>query len=351
MKILANSSKKGIVLVSMLITLLLFAQIAFAATSESVKMNVVAPSQAKPGETLRIAISILNLNEGTEINATEQAIQQSEALYKSASDQKNNITINEIDFEIPIQAINAKTADSFFKKEKMVLNENLLPSGTALMLRKNLRKEFRDKTSAENLTVEQIKAYADQETQLNELIAKGRHTELIEIPVPPDVAEGTTLNIPINVSYTDSTGEVTSLAHQTSVKVTSNPVPKKAVVIIVDAARADMMYNTVSDGLAGNISTLLDNGVKFTEAKTIFPSVTPPGHSAILTGAYPANNGIVGFTWFNKSTQEFVSYGSKVDMFFPPPRVNQDLNTQTIFEEYNADDPCELPRSELRGVH
>ena len=42
---------------------------------------------------------------------------------------------------------------------------------------------------------------------------------------------------------------------------------------------------------------------------TIFPSITPAATTAIITGEYPAANGIVGASWFDAGSQDVAYYG------------------------------------------
>lgn len=42
---------------------------------------------------------------------------------------------------------------------------------------------------------------------------------------------------------------------------------------------------------------------------TIFPSITPAATAALITGAYPAENGIVGASWYDRDRDEIAYYG------------------------------------------
>ncbi|MFH1774400.1 MAG: alkaline phosphatase family protein, partial [Methanobacteriota archaeon] len=304
------------------VAVLLIPSIVFGATSDdSIKVNIVAPSQIKPGDTLKLWVFVSNLKEEFTIQSSQSALQQVDSLSSSTL---TKITINKIEFENPFQS-------KALSQQEKVVNRKLTASGDALKLRKLLREELYNKLSTENVTLEQLKAYADKEEQLNKLIAKGRHSSLIEIPVPKDSPEGTTVTIPIKVSYS-SEGSLSaqSIDSFIQVTVTSNPVPKKAVIIIVDGAKRDAMYQYADGNSSSYFSELMRSGAKFTETETIFPSITPPGHAAILTGTYPKNSGIAGFRWFNKATREYTDYGdiwSKITY-----KVDEDLQAQTIFE-------------------
>src|SRR5688572_22913967 len=42
---------------------------------------------------------------------------------------------------------------------------------------------------------------------------------------------------------------------------------------------------------------------------TIVPSITPAATSSIITGAYPAEHGIAGASWYDETLQEIAYYG------------------------------------------
>lgn len=80
---------------------------------------------------------------------------------------------------------------------------------------------------------------------------------------------------------------------------------------------------------------------------SIFPSITPAATAAIITGAYPAENGIVGAAWFDKSAGQVAYYGD--DMWVAARegfgtflrdflvRLNGDrLRVPTLFERVEA---------------
>lgn len=42
---------------------------------------------------------------------------------------------------------------------------------------------------------------------------------------------------------------------------------------------------------------------------TMFPSITPAATSTIITGAYPAEHGIAGASWYDSAREEIAYYG------------------------------------------
>ncbi|HWC75910.1 MAG TPA: alkaline phosphatase family protein, partial [Blastocatellia bacterium] len=74
------------------------------------------------------------------------------------------------------------------------------------------------------------------------------------------------------------------------------------VVITVDQFRADFLDRFAHLFGPGGFRRLLKDGAFFANANYDYvPTYTAPGHAAIFTGAGPAQNGIVGNTWFDRA--------------------------------------------------
>jgi hypothetical protein len=54
---------------------------------------------------------------------------------------------------------------------------------------------------------------------------------------------------------------------------------------------------------------LLDAGDMHERSVTIFPSITPAATTSIITGAYPAEHGIAGASWYDQAREEVAYYG------------------------------------------
>jgi predicted AlkP superfamily pyrophosphatase or phosphodiesterase len=79
--------------------------------------------------------------------------------------------------------------------------------------------------------------------------------------------------------------------------------PKLVVLIVIDQFRYDYLERFEDLFGAGGFRRLLNNGAFFTNANYDYvPTYTAPGHAAIATGSVPAQNGIVGNTWFDRET-------------------------------------------------
>lgn len=79
--------------------------------------------------------------------------------------------------------------------------------------------------------------------------------------------------------------------------------PKLVVVIVVDQFRYDYLERFKDLFGPSGFRRLADCGALFTAANYDYiPTYTAPGHAAIFTGSIPAQNGIVGNTWFDRAT-------------------------------------------------
>ena len=63
-------------------------------------------------------------------------------------------------------------------------------------------------------------------------------------------------------------------------------------------------WDYVNRGITPNLDKMKDNGVSAISLRPGFPSKTFPNHYAIVTGMYPANNGLIANTIYNPHTKE-----------------------------------------------
>jgi predicted AlkP superfamily pyrophosphatase or phosphodiesterase len=83
--------------------------------------------------------------------------------------------------------------------------------------------------------------------------------------------------------------------------------PKLVVTIVVDQFRYDYLTRFAAQ-YNGGIATLLKHGAVFTNARyDQFPTVTAVGHSIIMSGANPAESGIVGNSWYSRDERRLVT--------------------------------------------
>ena len=76
---------------------------------------------------------------------------------------------------------------------------------------------------------------------------------------------------------------------------------KRAVVILADGARADMMDALLSEGRLPNIASRIVSPGTSLKAVTSFPSTTGPAYLPFLTGCFPGTCNVPGIRWFDKS--------------------------------------------------
>lgn len=115
-----------------------------------------------------------------------------------------------------------------------------------------------------------------------------------------------------------------------------------SVFILVDGARADVLYGMLDRGLLPNIKKhIADRGAIVRNAVTVFPSTTGPAHAPFLTGAFPGPLNIPGIRWFDRRKNSYQDYGPLAWLEFERDYVgpeafaiNTDMNskTKTIFE-------------------
>lgn len=79
--------------------------------------------------------------------------------------------------------------------------------------------------------------------------------------------------------------------------------PKLVVGVVVDQMKMEYLYRYADDFSANGFRKLMGEGYVFHNTQyNYMPTYTGPGHASIYTGTTPAVHGIVGNTWFDKST-------------------------------------------------
>src|SRR5215203_403960 len=79
--------------------------------------------------------------------------------------------------------------------------------------------------------------------------------------------------------------------------------PRLVLLIVVDQFRYDY-FERFGDLFVGNgFRRLLRDGASWTQSNyDHMPTYTAPGHGTIMTGAYPAESGIIGNEWLDRAT-------------------------------------------------
>ncbi|HVG21557.1 MAG TPA: alkaline phosphatase family protein [Blastocatellia bacterium] len=79
--------------------------------------------------------------------------------------------------------------------------------------------------------------------------------------------------------------------------------PRLVLMIVVDQFRYDFLERFQDLFGAGGFRRLMNEGAFFINANYDYvPTYTAPGHAAIFTGSVPAQNGIVGNTWYDRES-------------------------------------------------
>jgi predicted AlkP superfamily pyrophosphatase or phosphodiesterase len=107
------------------------------------------------------------------------------------------------------------------------------------------------------------------------------------------------LGIAVLIGLVAASGPVSVRAQRPAA---AGPDVKLVLLIAVDQFRADYLTRFDSEYKDG-FRRLLTNGAVFTNATLEhYPTVTAVGHATMLTGAIPADSGIIGNDWFDRQT-------------------------------------------------
>jgi hypothetical protein len=83
----------------------------------------------------------------------------------------------------------------------------------------------------------------------------------------------------------------------------------KVLLVVIDAASPRVVCPAIQIGRLPNLKRVADAGSLHQGSLTIFPSITPAATTSIVTGAYPAEHGIAGASWYDSNTNEVAYYG------------------------------------------
>ena len=126
------------------------------------------------------------------------------------------------------------------------------------------------------------------------------------------------------------------------------------LLLVLDGIRPDVLQAAIRDGEAPTLGFLVDKGEAIWDAVSVFPSITPAATAAIVTGAPPADSGIVGHAWYDREEGRVIVYGAKRETVIStgPIKVlhnnvwrmnREDLRAATLFEtlhEHGIDGAC-----------
>jgi len=83
----------------------------------------------------------------------------------------------------------------------------------------------------------------------------------------------------------------------------------KVLLVVIDAATPHVVCPAVRTGRLPVLRQLADAGMMHESSTSIFPSITPAATTTIATGAYPAEHGIAGASWYDEAREEIAYYG------------------------------------------
>ncbi|MEX1128722.1 MAG: alkaline phosphatase family protein [Vicinamibacterales bacterium] len=83
----------------------------------------------------------------------------------------------------------------------------------------------------------------------------------------------------------------------------------RVLLVVIDAATPHVVCPAIQTGRLPTLQRLAEIGDMHQSSTTIFPSITPAATSTIITGAYPAEHGIAGASWFDAAREEIAYYG------------------------------------------
>jgi len=83
----------------------------------------------------------------------------------------------------------------------------------------------------------------------------------------------------------------------------------KVLLVVIDAATPHVVCPAIQTGRLPVMQKLAEAGVMHQSSVSIFPSITPAATSTIITGAYPAEHGIAGASWYDTARDEIAYYG------------------------------------------
>jgi hypothetical protein len=86
-------------------------------------------------------------------------------------------------------------------------------------------------------------------------------------------------------------------------------VPRKVLLIVIDAATPHVICPAIRTGRLPTMHRLVEAGAMHEASASIFPSITPAATTSIITGAYPAEHGIAGASWYDDARREIAYYG------------------------------------------
>ena len=117
--------------------------------------------------------------------------------------------------------------------------------------------------------------------------------------------------------------------------------PKLVVGIVVDQMRFDHLYKYQERFSNGGFKRIMQEGFNYKNTQyNYIPTVTAAGHASIYTGTTPATHGIIGNTWYQRSSKQIITnIGDSNELIVGTTTVNsygaspRNLLTTTITDQ------------------
>ena len=84
------------------------------------------------------------------------------------------------------------------------------------------------------------------------------------------------------------------------------------IVLSLAGARADLIEQTMADGLMPNLARLVKGGVRAQYAQSVDPSLSPPAYASIGSGCFPDKTGVIAEK-YHSPQDPFTQYVSNLD--------------------------------------
>jgi len=77
---------------------------------------------------------------------------------------------------------------------------------------------------------------------------------------------------------------------------------EQVVVVLMDGANANVLYEAAAEGLAPNVGRLIERGTALAQgAVASLPTVTLANHTSLNTGAHPGHHGVLHNAWYDRA--------------------------------------------------
>jgi predicted AlkP superfamily pyrophosphatase or phosphodiesterase len=342
------------------------------ASSDTTVVAVDSPFQVKPGTSVPVYITVLHSGEiSTSLSAAQSLTIESLPDIDSIRSRStlDTATVEDI---IVLRPLNLELKDGNVSYqllpaefEKLSPNEVIASAGDALIAQKMLETAYITeikRIEQSNISKEEkaqkvnelLEEYSYKKEVLEQIAKNGTYHTVVLVKIPKDAKEGE-IQIPVEITYTEKINGISTKQTVTKtleVTVTNTIEPKRAIIIDVDALKRDTIYYSngdfnpvVNDGSMSDFKKdILENGARFIDGKTVFPSITLAGHAGIFTGNWPKNHKIAGNAWFERSSKTYRKYSVGVwyeDIIWSEGQANEDLSKSidTIYEKVSEANP------------